>query len=361
MLRVAGVDAIPEAPERLAGWLAAGRHGDMTWLTQRTAERADPVTLWPAARSVVMLGMSYAADSDPLAILAQRDRGAISLYARRRDYHEVIKGKLKSVAGVLAARGQAEVKVFVDTAPVMEKPLAQAAGLGWQGKQTVLVSRRHGAWLFLGAIYTSAELPADMAERDHCGSCTRCLDICPTQAFPAPYQLDSRRCIAYLTIEHQGQIDREFREGIGNRVFGCDDCLAVCPWNKFAEASHEARLALKDELGALPLSDLAALDDAAFRALFAGTPVKRTGRDRFVRNVLIAIGNSGEPALAAAAEALLDDSSPLVRGMAAWALDRLDSDRAVALAPARLAAETDDAVRAEWRHLTASRPLTETA
>lgn len=348
VLRVASADAIPEAPTRLAGWLDAGHHGDMTWLTERTAERADPAILWPAARSVVMLGMSYAAEGDPLAILEQRDRGAISLYARRRDYHDVIKGKLKSVAGVLAARGDAEVKVFVDTAPVMEKPLAQAAGLGWQGKQTVLVSRQHGAWLFLGAIYTSAELPPDEPERDHCGSCMRCLDICPTKAFPAPYQLDSRRCIAYLTIEHQGHIDAEFREGIGNRVFGCDDCLAVCPWNKFAEASQETRLALKGELDALPLADLAALDDAAFRALFAGTPVKRTGRDRFIRNVLIAIGNSGDPTLAASAEALLDDPSPLVRAMAVWALWQLVPRHAAELAPARLARETDPDVRAEW-------------
>ncbi|WP_186418260.1 tRNA epoxyqueuosine(34) reductase QueG [Bosea sp. CS1GBMeth4] len=350
-MRVAPVDAIPEAPARLAGWLDAGHHGDMTWLTQRTAERADPAALWPAARSVVMLGMSYAGEGDPLAVLAQRDRGAISLYARRRDYHEVIKGKLKSVASVLAARGGAEVKVFIDTAPVMEKPLAQAAGLGWQGKQTVLISRRHGAWLFLGAIYTSAELPPDEPERDHCGSCTRCLDICPTRAFPAPYQLDSRRCIAYLTIEHPGHIDAEFREGIGNRIFGCDDCLAVCPWNKFAEAAQETRLALKNELEALPLAELATLDDAAFRALFAGTPVKRSGRDRFVRNVLIAIGNSGDPALAASAEALLDDASPLVRAMAAWALGRLVPARAAELAPARLAQESDPDVRAEWARL----------
>jgi epoxyqueuosine reductase len=347
-MRVAPVDSIPEAPQRLAGWLDAGHHGDMTWLTERTAERADPATLWPAARSVVMLGMSYADEGDPLAVLAQRDRGAISLYARRRDYHDVIKGKLKSIAGVLAARGDAEVKVFVDTAPVMEKPLAQAAGLGWQGKQTVLVSRQHGAWLFLGAIYTSAELPPDEPELDHCGSCTRCLDICPTKAFPAPYQLDSRRCIAYLTIEHQGHIDREFREGIGNRVFGCDDCLAVCPWNKFAEASHETRLALKGELDALPLAQLTALDDAAFRALFAGTPVKRTGRDRFIRNVLIAIGNSGDPALAASAETLLGDPSPLVRAMAVWALWQLAPARAADLAQEHLVREADPDVRAEW-------------
>lgn len=355
VMRVAPVDAIPQAPERLAGWLDAGHHGDMTWLTERTAERADPAALWPAARSVVMLGMSYAPEGDPLAVLAQRDRGAISLYARRRDYHDVIKGKLKSVAALLATRGDAEVKVFVDTAPVMEKPLAEAAGLGWQGKQTVLVSRQHGAWLFLGAIYTSAELPPDEPERDHCGSCTRCLEICPTKAFPAPYQLDSRRCIAYLTIEHQGHIDAEFREGIGNRIFGCDDCLAVCPWNKFAEAAQETRLALKDELEPLPLRELAGLDDAAFRKLFAGTPVKRTGRDRFIRNVLIAIGNSGDTALADRAEALLDDGSPLVRAMAVWALIRLAPEHATRLAPSRLARESDADVEAEWAMLATRR------
>ncbi len=346
--RIASADAIPDAPARLQAWLAAGHHGEMGWMADRTAERADPRALWNGVRSIVMLGMSYAPDGDPLATLARAERATISLYARRRDYHDVVKGKLKSVAGLLAARGGADVKVFVDTAPVMEKPLAQAAGLGWQGKHTVLVSREHGSWLFLGAIYTTAELPADAPEVDHCGSCRRCLDICPTDAFPAPYRLDARRCIAYLTIEHQGHIDTGLRPGIGNRVFGCDDCLAVCPWNKFAAQARETRLALKDDLDALPLADLAALDDAAFRKLFAGTPVKRTGRDRFIRNVLIAIGNSGRPELAGSAEALLADPSPLVRAMAAWALFRLDGDRARALAPAALDRETDAAVRREW-------------
>jgi epoxyqueuosine reductase len=346
--RIASAASIPDAPERLAAWLAAGHHGDMSWMEERADQRADPRTLWSEVRAVVMLGMSYAPAGDPLAMLAQPDKAAISLYARRRDYHDVIKGKLKSVAGLLAAKGGADVKVFVDTAPVMEKPLAQAAGLGWQGKHTVLVSREHGSWLFLGAIYTSAELPADEAEADHCGSCRRCLDICPTDAFPAPYRLDARRCIAYLTIEHPGHIDVGLRAGIGNRVFGCDDCLAVCPWNKFAAAASETRLALKDDLDALPLAELAALDDAAFRRLFAGTPVKRTGRDRFIRNVLIAIGNSGRPELAASAEALVADPSPLVRAMAAWALLRLDGNRARALAPAALGSETDEAVRREW-------------
>jgi epoxyqueuosine reductase len=348
VIRIASTEAIPQVPERLQAWLEAGHHGEMDWMAERVTERATPRKLWSEARRVLMLGMSYAPDSDPLAVLGQPDKAAISLYARRRDYHDVIKGKLKSVAGLLAAKGGADVKVFVDTAPVMEKPLAEAAGLGWQGKHTVLVSREHGSWLFLGAIYTTAELPVDAPESDHCGSCRRCLDICPTDAFPAPYQLDARRCIAYLTIEHQGHIDAALRPGIGNRVFGCDDCLAVCPWNKFAAAAQETRLALKDGLDAPPLADLAALDDAAFRTLFAGTPVKRTGRDRFIRNVLIAIGNSNRPELAASAEALVADASPLVRAMAAWALIRLAPERAGHLAAQALAGEADADVRQEW-------------
>ncbi|WP_282568409.1 tRNA epoxyqueuosine(34) reductase QueG [Bosea sp. ASV33] len=358
VMRVASADAIPEAPQRLEAWLANGYQGEMGWMAERRDQRADPRQLWSEVRSVVMLGMNYAGEGDPLAMLAQPDKAAISLYARRRDYHDVIKGKLKSVAGLLAARGGADVKVFVDTAPVMEKPLAQAAGLGWQGKHTVLVSREHGSWLLLGAIYTTAELPADPPERDHCGSCRRCLDICPTDAFPAPYQLDARRCIAYLTIEHQGHIDASLRPGIGNRVFGCDDCLAVCPWNKFAAAAQETRLALKDELDGLDLAALARLDDAAFRTLFAGTPVKRTGRDRFLRNVLIAIGNSGRPELIDSALAHLADPSPLVRAMAVWTLGRLDAERARGLASAGLRDETDPQVRAEWHALA---PQTEDA
>lgn len=351
VMRVAAADAIPQAPARLSAWLEAGFHGDMGWMEERTAERADPRRLWSEARSIVMLGMNYAGEDDPLALLAQPDKAAISLYARRRDYHDVIKGKLKTIAGLLAARGGADVKVFVDTAPVMEKPLAQAAGLGWQGKHTVLVSRAHGSWLLLGAIYTSADLPPDAPERDHCGSCRRCLDICPTDAFPAPYQLDARRCIAYLTIEHQGHIEPGLRPGIGNRVFGCDDCLAVCPWNKFAGLSQETRLALKPELAALQLRDLAALDDAAFRSLFAGTPIKRTGHTRFLRNVLIAIGNSRLPDLADAAEARLCHPSPLVRAMAVWALGQLVPQQAAALAREALDQESDAAVQAEWRAL----------
>lgn len=351
VMRVAGADAIPQAPERLETWLANGYQGEMGWMEDRREQRADPRQLWSEVRSVVMLGMNYAGEGDPLAMLAQTDKAAISLYARRRDYHDVIKGKLKSVAGLLAARGGADVKVFVDTAPVMEKPLAQAAGLGWQGKHTVLVSREHGSWLLLGAIYTTAELPADAAERDHCGSCRRCLDICPTDAFPAPYQLDARRCIAYLTIEHAGHIDATLRPGIGNRVFGCDDCLAVCPWNKFAAAAQETRLALKDELDGLDLAALACLDDPAFRTLFAGTPVKRTGRDRFLRNVLIAIGNSGRAELIESALPHLADPSPLVRAMAVWALGRLDAERARGLAVTATQDETDPQVRAEWQAL----------
>ena len=355
--RIASADAIPDAPERLSAWLAAGHHGGMDWLGERTAERGDPRRIWGEVRSILMLGMNYAPPGDPLATLAHGERGAVSVYARRRDYHDVIKGKLKTVAGLLAAKAPADVKVFVDTAPVMEKPLAQAAGLGWQGKHTVLVSREHGSWLFLGAIYTTAELPPDAPEIDHCGSCRRCLSICPTAAFPEPYVLDSRRCVAYLTIEHQGHIDAEFRPGIGNRVFGCDDCLAVCPWNKFAQAASETRMALRDDLDAIPLEELARLDDAAFRTLFAGTPVKRTGRDRFVRNVMIAIGNSGSSALAAAAEAGLADASPLVRAMAVWALGQLDSGRATTLAPRALLRERDPAVQAEWQVLPASKDI----
>ncbi|MHB2166605.1 tRNA epoxyqueuosine(34) reductase QueG [Alsobacter sp. R-9] len=351
-VRVALPDAIPDAPARLAAHLAAGHHGDMDWMEETACRRADPRVLWPEVRSIVMLGTSYAPQDDPMATLARRDRGTISVYARSRDYHDVIKGRLKQVAGVLAARGGAQVKVFVDTAPVMEKPLAAAAGLGWQGKHTVLVSRRHGSWLFLGAIFTTAELPPDAPHRDHCGSCTRCLDICPTQAFPAPYQLDSRRCIAYLTIEHKGPIPRALRRGMGNRIFGCDDCLAVCPWNRFAQASHDQKLAARADLDALPLADLADLDDASFRSLFAGTPVKRTGRDRFVRNVLVAIGNSRDPGLAEVAVRRLDDPSALVRGAAIWALAQLlPAQRFDALRRERMPREDEPSVRAEWEGL----------
>lgn len=349
MLRVAAPDAIPQAPERLQEWLGHGYQASMEWMGETAERRADPRALWPQVRSVIMLGMNYGPDSDPLATLDQRDRATISVYARNRDYHDVIKGKLKELAGFLAGRTEADVKVFVDTAPVMEKPLAQAAGLGWQGKHTVLVSRDLGNWLFLGAIFTSADLAIDEPETDRCGSCRRCLDICPTNAFPAPYQLDSRRCISYLTIEHKGHIDSDLREGIGNRVFGCDDCLAVCPWNKFAQTGREVKLRQREDLAAIPLAELARLDDAAFRERFAGTPIKRTGRDRFLRNVLIAIGNSGEASLAGEAMACLDDASPLVRAMAVWAASRLSpSDEFEGLAARHRPCETDPAVLGEW-------------
>jgi epoxyqueuosine reductase len=299
----------------------------MDWMERRSEERASPTTLWPQVRSIVMLGMNYGPTHDPLAELAERQAGIVAAYARGDDYHDVIKKRLKAVARWLFAASEAPLKVFVDTAPVMEKPLAAAAGLGWQGKHTNLVSREFGSWLLIGSIYTAADLPADEAERDHCGSCRACLDICPTAAFPQPYQLDARRCISYLTIEHKGQIPREFRRAIGNRIFGCDDCLAICPWNKFAEAAREQRLAARDELVKPDLGTLAALDDTQFRSLFRGTPVKRLGRDRFVRNVLVAIGNSGMERLADSALGLIEDPSPLVRGMAVWALGRLAPQR----------------------------------
>jgi epoxyqueuosine reductase len=322
----------------------------MGWLAARAEQRAAPRRLWPEARSVVVCGLSYAPSDDPLAALEAHDRGAISVYARNRDYHDVLKKKLRDLAGWIHARSGAAVKLFVDTAPVMEKPIAARAGLGWQGKHTNLVSRRHGSWLFLGEVYAALDLPADAAEDDHCGACRRCLDACPTAAFPAPYRLDARRCISYLTIEHKGPIARELRPLMGNRIYGCDDCLAVCPWNKFARPHATPALAARAELTAPRLAELAQLDDAGFRALFAGSPIKRTGRDRFVRNVLIALGNSGERALAPVAERLLDDGSPLVRGAAVWALERLLDRPALAAFGARhLPGEPDLDVRAEWR------------
>ena len=322
----------------------------MAWMADRADERADPVRLWPQVRSILLLGMNYGPAQDPLASLARPERATISVYARNRDYHDIIKGKLKQVASLLASAGGADVKVFVDTAPVMEKPLPAAAGLGWQGKHTVLVSRAFGSWLFLGAIFTTADLPADAPERDRCGSCRRCLDICPTAAFPEPYVLDARRCISYLTIEHKGPIPRDLRPLMGNRVFGCDDCLAVCPWNKFAQQAREVRLAARPDLTAPSLAALAGLDDAAFRQFFAGSPVKRTGRERFIRNVLVAIGNSGLASLAQAALPLLDDPSALVRGAAVWALSRLlPRGEFTALAARRIDGEEDAAVREEWQ------------
>src|SRR4051794_18834718 len=321
----------------------------MDWLAASPERRADPRVLWPEVRSIIMLGVNYGPDRDPLAILRERSRGAISVYAQGDDYHDLIKKRLKTLARWLVANAGGEVKVFVDTAAVLEKPLAQAASLGWQGKHTNLVSREFGSWLFLGAIFTTLDLPRDDAEIDHCGSCRACLDICPTQAFPAPYRLDARRCISYLTIESKAPIPREFRRAIGNRIYGCDDCLAVCPWNKFAQQGREAKLAARENLRAPDLAELARLDDAGFRALFAKSPVKRIGRDRFLRNVLIAIGNSGDAALASEAERLLTDASPLVRGAAVWALSQLLAPEEFAARGAQgIASETDASVREEW-------------
>ena len=342
-------DAIAEASARLRRFLEAGRHGDMGWMKASQTRRAAPERLWGEARSIIMLAMNYGPDEDPLAALGRTDRGTISVYAKNRDYHDVIKGKLKQIAGKFAARTGAAVKVFVDTAPVMEKPLAEAAGIGWQGKHTNLVSREYGSWLFLGAIFTTAELAADTPEHDHCGTCRACLDICPTDAFPAPYRLDARRCISYLTIEHEGHIAAEFRAAMGNRIYGCDDCLAVCPWNKFASKAREAKFHAREDLRAPRLADLAALDDGGFRKLFSGSPIKRVGRDRFVRNVLIAIGNSGERRLAGAAERLLADPSALVRAMAVWTLSQLlEPQDFASLRAGNLAGEGDEAVRSEW-------------
>jgi epoxyqueuosine reductase len=343
-------DAIAGVRERLDAFLDAGAHGEMDWLADNPARRADPKVMWRDVRSVIMLGVNYGPDENPLAILNQRSRGAISVYAQGDDYHDLIKKRLKLLARWLIARAGGDVKVFVDTAAVMEKPLAQASGLGWQGKHTNLVSREFGSWLFLGAIFTTLELERDEAERDHCGSCQACLDICPTAAFPAPYQLDARRCISYLTIENKGPIPQEFRKSIGNRIYGCDDCLAACPWNKFAEVGRETKLAAREALRAPGLAELARLDDSAFRALFTKSPVKRIGRDRFVRNVLIAIGNSNDASLAQEAERLLADESPVVRGAAVWALSQLTArDQFAALAARSIDTECDEDVRAEWR------------
>jgi epoxyqueuosine reductase len=341
--------AIAEAGRHFRAFLDAGAHGDMDWLAAQPERRTDPRVLWSGVRSVIMLGVNYGPQENPLAILEQRTRGAISVYAQGDDYHDVIKRRLKALARWLVATTGGEVKVFVDTAAVMEKPLAQAAGLGWQGKHTNLVSREFGSWLFLGAIFTTLELPRDAAEPDHCGSCQACLDICPTAAFPAPYKLDARRCISYLTIENKGPIPHEFRKAIGNRIYGCDDCLAVCPWNKFARIGRETKLAPRDELRKPDLADLARLDDTAFRTRFTKSPVKRIGRDRFIRNVLIAIGNSNDDALAIEAERLLDDESPLVRGAAVWALSQLiGREEFLSRAADKLRAESDETVRAEW-------------
>ncbi len=347
LVRITDARAQDHNATRLHEYLDAGHHGAMDWMAERAHWRADPQNMWPDARSIIVLGLNYGPAGDPLAVLEQKDRAAVSVYAQGDDYHDVVKRKLKALAGYIFQTFKAEVKVFVDTAPVMEKPLAQKAGLGWQGKHTNLVSRDFGSWLFLGSIFTTLELPPDAPEQDHCGNCHACLDICPTNAFPAPYRLDARRCISYLTIENPGPIPHEFRKAMGNRIYGCDDCLAVCPWNKFAKTASELKLAPRGE--APRLADLAALDDAGFRALFRKSPVKRMGRDRFLRNVMIAIGNSGDAGLAPSAERALQDKSALVRGAAVWALSRLlSADAFTALSRAHAAAEPDAQVRSEW-------------
>jgi epoxyqueuosine reductase len=353
---VTSPDAIPLAAGRLAEFVAEGFHGSMGWIAETLERRGDPRALWPEVRSIVVVAMNYGPDSDPRGVLARRDRGAISVYAQNRDYHEVMKGRLKAIAGRIVAKAGGDVKVFVDTAPVMEKPLAEAAGIGWQGKHSNLVSRDFGSWLFLGSIFTTAELTPDAPEEDRCGSCRACLDACPTDAFPAPYRLDARRCISYLTIENKGPIPLEFRQAIGNRIYGCDDCLAACPWNKFARAASETTRAARDDLRQPRLAELLALNDAAFRAMFSGSPVKRIGRDRFVRNVLIAAGNSGDSALIAPCEALLADPSALVRGAAVWALSRLMTSDAFHQLSARQE-DSDPTVIEEWHRSLEAREM----
>ncbi len=339
----------PEIAARLGDYLARGYHGEMAWMATTAARRGTPTAMWPAAKTAIMLGVNYGPADPALEMLERRERANISVYARNADYHDTIKKRLKALARWIVERHGGDVKVFVDTAPLMEKPLAERAGLGWHGKHTNLVSRDFGSWLFLGAILTTLEMAPDTPETDHCGSCGRCLEVCPTDAFPAPYRLDSRRCISYLTIEHKGHIAREFRAAIGNRVYGCDDCLAVCPWNKYAQATKDYAFVPRLELTRPKLVDYVALDDEGFRRVFSASPIKRIGRDRFVRNVLIAIGNSGDRALAAEAERLLADASPLVRAAAIWALSRLlPADAFAALAAEHAPRETDDAVRAEW-------------
>ncbi|WP_431321140.1 tRNA epoxyqueuosine(34) reductase QueG [Rhizobium sp. YTU87027] len=349
LCRITRPDAIPEAKERLGEFIAAGRHGTMEWMAETRDRRGDPRTLWSDVRSIVVFGLNYGPDEDPREILTKPDKAAISVYARNRDYHDVIKGRLKEIATRFAARAGADVKVFVDTAPVMEKPLAAAAGLGWQGKHTNLVSRELGSWLFLGSMFTTADLNIDSPEVDHCGSCRACLDICPTNAFPAPYQIDARRCISYLTIEHKGPIDPALRPLIGNRIYGCDDCLAACPWNKFAHEASEMKLQAREDLKAPSIEYLLSLDDPIFRTFFSGSPVKRIGRDRFIRNVLIAAGNSGERRFVERCQALSQDPSPTVRGMAVWALSRLLEAGEFSAFAAQRPDESDSDVLNEWR------------
>ena len=342
---------IAEAGRNLIKFTALGRHGEMGWMSEKLDRRANPKTLWSEVRSVVMVATNYGPVVDPLENISDTGTGTISVYARNHDYHKILKSRLKQLGNWMSLSLGGKIKVFVDTAPVMEKPLAQAAGLGWQGKHTNLVSKAYGSWLFLGAIFTTCDLPSEPAISDNCGSCRRCLDVCPTHAFPAPYQLDARRCISYLTIEHKGQIAEEFRAAIGNRIFGCDDCLAVCPWNKFARVTREMKLTAREDLLAPDLSMLVGLSDQEFRSFFAGSPIKRLGRDRFVRNVLVAVGNSANSALADAAAERLTDPSPLVRGMAVWAWKQLVSpEQFVERRTIHLRWESDAEVLAEWGH-----------
>ena len=351
LVAVTKPDATPAAAARLAAYLSKGRHGDMAWMAETEARRATAQVLWPDAKSVIMLAMNYGPDADPMENLADTSAANISVYARHRDYHDLVKSRLKQVARWLAEASGEDVKVFVDTAPLMEKPYAEAAGLGWQGKHTNMVSRAFGSWLFLGSILTTLDLEPDHPETDHCGACSRCLDICPTKAFPAPYQIDARRCISYLTIENKNHIPAEFRKAIGNRIYGCDDCLAVCPWNKFAQSARELALRPRDDLLAPRLADLVRLDDAAFRALFSGSPVKRITRDRFIRNVLIALGNSADPAAVSAVIEKLGEANPVIRAMAVWALNQLAPAEAHNRRDAALASEEDEAVREEWSRI----------
>lgn len=355
-IHIVRVEDVPDRTDKLQSWLGKGHHGVMAWMAETVERRGHPNGLWPQARSVIVLGQNYGPDHDPLEVLDHPDHAAISVYARNRDYHDLIKKRLKRLARWLVEQCGADVKVFVDTAPVMEKPLAASAGLGWQGRHTNLVSREYGSWLFLGSIYTTVELLSDPPEVDHCGSCRSCLDICPTNAFPGPYQIDARRCISYLTIEYKGHIPDEFRIPIGNRIYGCDDCLAVCPWNKFASNTEEVAFQPRESLVAPLLKELVGFDDAAFRAFFTASPIKRIGRDRFTRNVLIAIGNSAQADLLPHAEACLDDASPLVRAMAIWAVGRLASPAHLAQVHAEHGPDSDPDVQAEWDKLKVSPP-----
>lgn len=358
--REAGFDAVrlvravdvPDRTEFLRGWVGAGRHGEMGWMEETAARRGHPSSLWPDVKSIIVLGQNYGPEENPLPDLEKKEQGTVSVYARHKDYHDLIKKRLKRIARWLVAETGCELKVFVDTAPVMEKPLAEAAGLGWQGKHTNLVSREFGSWLFLGSIFTTLDLPADAPEKDHCGSCRACLDICPTKAFPAPYELDARRCISYLTIEHKGPIPLEFRKAMGNRIYGCDDCLAVCPWNKFAAQTGEVAFHPRGALKTPLLSELMELDDAAFRKMFSGSPIKRIGRNRFLRNVLIAAGNSGAPSLLTPVRARLEDDASEVRAMAVWALGELaPAEERKTLKARYLPHEREETVRAEWARL----------